>query len=211
MAENTQNIIVFSHGGISMKLSCIIPYYNTLEQTINLLNRLEKQLTDEVEIIVVDDGCNETQLDEYTKCKIIHSKENGGLSVARNVGFEKSKGEYITYIDSDDNVSNDYIEWILHKINETDFDVCYFNWYAINSNLEVRIKDKPPEWNWAVWNAVYKRDLIEPFEGRKFEDVPWQQKMRPKFKKIEHINQVLYYYNDGREGSITDLHSKGLN
>ena len=194
-----------------MKLSCIIPYYNTLGYTITLLQTLATQITDGVEIIVVDDGCNETRLDGFTKFKIVHCKENGGLSVARNVGLEHARGDYIAYIDSDDNISDDYIETIRNKIIETDFDCCYFGWKAMNTNLTVYIDDKPPLWNWAVWNAVYKRDLIEPFEGRKFEDVPWQQKMRPKFQKIEHIHKILYYYNNGREGSITDLHSKGLN
>ena len=219
--ENIPSTICFLVGGANMKLSIIIPYYNTLPYTINLLKKLEKQMTDEVEIILVDDGCHELGL--YTlldyglfKNGGVHINtlmlpENEGLSVARNVGFENSKGDYIVYIDSDDNVSNDYIKTILHKINEVDFDCCYFGWKAINQNLTVYIDDKPPLWNWAVWNAVYKRDLIEQFEGRKFEDVSWQQKMRPKFKKIEHIHKILYYYNNGREGSITDLHSKGLN
>lgn len=201
-----------------MKLSIIIPYYKTLNETIKLLKTLEKQITNVVEVIIIDDGCNETQLDLEYKLNLthngfytIHLVENVGLSEARNKGLELACGEYVTFIDSDDNVSDDYIETILHKIYETDFDCCYFGWKAMNQNLTVYIDDKPPLWNWAVWNAVYKRDLIEPFEGRKFEDVPWQQKMRPKFKKIEHIHKILYYYNNGREGSITDLHSKGLN
>lgn len=212
-----------------MKLSIIIPYYKTLNETIKLLKTLEKQITNNVEVIIIDDGCNETELDLvhgreyiqkgkygqseliYNGFFIVHAKENEGLSEARNLGLELACGEYVTFIDSDDNISDDYIETILHKIYETDFDCCYFGWKAMNTNLTVYIDDKPPLWNWAVWNAVYKRDLIEPFEGRKFEDVPWQKKMRPKFKKIEHIHKILYYYNNGREGSITDLHSKGLN
>ena len=192
-------------------ISIIIPYYQTLSYTIDLLTNLENQKTDEVEIIVVDDGCNEKELDKFKKCKIIHSKENGGLSVARNIGFANSTGKYIIYIDSDDNVSNDFIKTVTEKVKETDFDCCYYGWRAVNNNWDIYIDDKPRNWNWAVWNAIYKRELIEEFYGRKFEDVEWQKKMRPKFKKVAHIHKILYYYNNGREGSITDLHGKGLN
>ena len=80
----------------------------------------------------------------------------------------------------------------------------------MNSNLKVIIKDNPPQWNWAVWNAIYKKDYVELFDDnvRIFEDVPWQQIMRAKSGKKEIIDKILYYYNDGRPGSLTDIGSR---
>jgi hypothetical protein len=53
-----------------IKLSIIIPYYDTYNYTIKLLRELQIQLTDEVEVILVDDGCNETRFDQFKEFKI---------------------------------------------------------------------------------------------------------------------------------------------
>lgn len=190
-------------------ISIIIPYYKTYEETTKLLKVLKPQLK-QTEVILIDDGCHEERLDQYD-INVIHLEENHGLSYARNQGIKNAKGKYIVFVDSDDLVSSDYIETILAKIKTSDFDYCYFSWKAINSNLRVIIKDNPPNWNWAVWNAVYKKEYVELFDDniRFCEDVPWQQKMRAKNGKKEIINKILYYYNDGRPGSLTSTGGKG--
>lgn len=194
----------------SVKLSLVIPYYRTYKETVRLLNILIPQLTNEIEVFLIDDGCNEIKLDEYKdKINIIHLPENHGLSYARNRGIEKAKGKYLVFIDSDDYVSNDYVSTIIDKIKTCDFDYCYFSWQMINQQWIIEIKDNPPDWNWAVWNAVYKKDYIELFdENIRFqEDIPWQNKMRIKNGKKEIIDKVLYYYNDGRPGSLTNINN----
>ena len=193
----------------ALLISVIIPYYKTYELTVKLLDILTKQLTDEAEVILIDDGCHEDRLDKYD-INIIHLEENKGLSHARNVGIKNAKGQYIVFVDSDDLVSNDYIETLLNKIKTSEFDYCYFSWKALNSNLKVIIKDEPPAWNWAVWDAIYKKDYVELFDEniRVYEDVPWQQLMRAKNGKKEIIDKILYYYNDSRPGSLTDIGSK---
>ena len=192
----------------ALLISVIIPYYKTYKETVRLLDVLIPQLK-ESEIILVDDGCHEERLDEFD-IRVIHLEENGGLSHARNVGIKNAKGKYIVFVDSDDLVSNDYIETLLNKIKTSEFDYCYFSWKALNSNLKVIIKDNPPSWNWAVWNAIYKKEYVELFDDnvRIYEDVPWQQIMRAKNGKKEIIDKILYYYNDGRPGSLTDIGSK---
>lgn len=195
-----------------IKLSIIIPYYKTYEETIKLLNILIPQLTNEVEVFLIDDGCNANfDINQPAKqITIIHLEENHGLSYARNKGIEEAKGQYIVFVDSDDYVADDYIETIINKINTSDFDYCYFSWQMINKKDIIRIVDNPPAWNLAVWNAVYKREYVEMFDDniRFCEDVPWQIKMRAKNGKKEIIDKILYYYNDGREGSLTSTGGK---
>lgn len=189
-----------------IKLSLVIPYYKTYDETIKLFNILIPQLTEEIEAIVIDDGCHEERLDKYKdKINIIHLEENHGLSYARNRGIEKTQGKYLVFVDSDDYVANDYIETIINKINTCDFDYCYFGWKPINCGWSVIIRDKPPAWNWSVWNAVYKREYVELFDEniRVYEDVPWQKVMRAKNGKKANIEKILYYYNNGRPGSLT--------
>lgn len=63
-----------------LKLSIIIPYYNTYDLTIKLIRELEIQKTDEVEIILIDDGCHESRFDNYDFINVIHNKINLGAT-----------------------------------------------------------------------------------------------------------------------------------
>jgi len=180
-------------------ISIIIPYWNTLEQTIKLMNILEQQLNDNVEIIIVDDGCNQKELDKWKRenIHVIHLPENsGGASVPRNVGLDNAKGKYICFIDSDDVVELDYIDTILDKIKSEDFDYCYYSWRSPYD--VIKINEEPPVWNCCVWNCVYKKDIIgnERFnpELKIAEDYDFNK--RVKKGKRANITKVLYYYND---------------
>ena len=186
-----------------MKLSIIIPYYNALKYTKELMKVLNKQLTSEVEIIIIDDGCNESELDKF-KAKVIHlDKNSGSASTPRNVGIENSTGEYITFVDADDMVSDDYIQTILNKINSETFDYCLFSWHY--NGQDVIIKDNPPEWNTSACNCIYKRTLIgdERFNPklRINEDGDFNSRVR-KGKKA-NIEKVLYFYNTTNPNSVT--------
>ena len=71
-----------------VKLSITIPYYKTYELTVKLLDVLIPQLTNEVEVFLIDDGCNEKRLDEYKdKINIKHCRTNKGGAFACNEGI----------------------------------------------------------------------------------------------------------------------------
>jgi len=190
-----------------MKLSIIIPYFNTRELTEKLLNVLLPQITDDVEVILIDDGCDETSLEKYP-IKVIHAK-NGGVSKARNIGLENTTGDFCVFVDSDDLVSSDYIDSILSTIKNKSFDYCYFGWSSCDNKLKV-ITDPPP-WNTSVWNCIYKRSLIglHRFDETKQigEDLEFNKHVR-KGKKL-NIPKVLYYYNNTRGDSLTKQYQKG--
>ena len=187
-----------------VKLSIIIPYYNTYEYIRNLLVMLKYQITDEIEIIIVDDGCNEKDLDRFEKdnIKIIHlPKNSGGASKPRNVGIDNAKGEYITFIDSDDMVSDNYISKIL-KVIEKKPDIVFLSWESKAQKVIMNIQ--PPKWNCAVWCRVYKRDIIGNVRFdeslRIAED--WKFNQEVKWKTKACIKEIVYYYNNGRKGSL---------
>ena len=69
-----------------IKLSIIIPYYNDGDFTHCLLDRLAPQVTDQVEVMVIDDGSRIPFETHHKWCKVIH-KKNGGVSTARNMGL----------------------------------------------------------------------------------------------------------------------------
>lgn len=190
-----------------IKLSIIIPYYQTKELTEQLLDVLSPQLTEEVEVILIDDGCNEASFEKYP-IKVIHT-QNGGVSKARNMGLEVATGIYITFIDSDDMVSSDYISSIL-KVTNQDFNYCYFGWQSSNGQLKV-LKDPPP-WNTSVWNCVYKREVIGNIrfdESQQIaEDLEFNKYVR--HGKKFHILKTLYYYNNTREDSLTKKYQRSV-
>ena len=194
-----------------IKLSIIIPYYNTLKATEELIEILNPQLNDKVEVIIINDGSVE-KIDhlKHKHIKIINQK-NGGVSKARNKGLDEARGEYIAFIDSDDKVADNYIETILEKTKEN-WDYCLISWKAIGKlKGEYIINNQPPKWNTSIWNCIYKKELIgsKRFNVKKqiAEDEDFNNRVR-KGKKA-NITDIMYIYNSGREGSLTDLYSKG--
>ena len=186
-----------------MKLSIIIPYYKALKYTKELMKVLEPQLTDDVEIIIVDDGCNEKALDKF-KAKVIHLEKNSGsASTPRNVGIDNSSGENIVFVDADDMVTDDFVKVLLDKINNESFDYCLFSWHY--NGEDIIIEDEPPAWNTSACNCIYKRYLIgnERFNPdiRIGEDGEFNSRVRR--GKKANITKVLYYYNTTNPNSVT--------
>ena len=93
-------------------------------------------------------------------------------------------------------IKNDYIETIINKIKEEDFDYCYFGWES--HAFHIIIKDEPPEWNCSIWNCIYKKELIGNIRFNPKlqigEDYEFNKKVRK--GKRANIEKILYYYND---------------
>jgi glycosyltransferase involved in cell wall biosynthesis len=181
-----------------MQLSIITPYYNTLEYIKKLRDVLEPQLTDNIEWIIVDDGCNEKELDSF-KAKIIHLPTNsGGAGKPRNVGLDNAKGKYIAFIDSDDLVSDDYIQEVLKNLKT---DIIFISWKS--KVHDIRIEYKPPHWNCAVWCRVYRKKIIGNIRFR--EDLKiaedWVFNQQIKYRASRTITKQIYYYTI-REDSL---------
>ena len=110
-------------------ISIIVPIYNVEKYLRQCLDSIQDQSYQNFECLLINDGSPDNSADickEYVskdpRFRYIE-KENGGVSSARNLGLEHSKGEYITFIDSDDWVDLDYLEVLHSKIKEynTDF------------------------------------------------------------------------------------------
>lgn len=182
-----------------IKLSIIIPYYNTYEYTLKLLKELQIQKTEEVEIILIDDGCNETRFDVFSEF-IIEHREHLGACAAWNAGIARATGDYIAFIDSDDMISMDYVEKLLWAIDNINKDEIRFGW--IDSNT-LRTYAYPA--NRAIWKAIYRKKIIPQFDEKIFynTDAQFQQDLKQIPHSVGLIHRYLYFYNSNREGSIT--------
>ncbi len=195
-----------------MKLSIIIPYFNTKEYTDELLDILQKQINEEVEVILVDDG-SEVPYKAHPDIKVIRQK-NKGVSAARNTGLKKAKGDYIVFVDSDDLVSDDYVSEILKAIH-SDIDTVYISWQSTDGKLGKTIKNEADEfnpWNRCVWNRVFKREYIKDLffneNMQVAEDDDFLNRL-PVPKAKTYIPKPIYYYRAGRENSLTQRARKG--
>lgn len=108
-----------------VKVSIIIPVYNTENYLRKCLDSVCNQTLKDIEIICINDCSPDNSLEilkEYQKndnrIKIIDFKENRGVSIARNTGIDVATGEYIGFIDSDDWIDFDYYEKLYNKAKE---------------------------------------------------------------------------------------------
>lgn len=108
-----------------IKLSIIIPVYNLEKYIVRTLDSVVSEITDEVEVIIVNDGSSDSSLqvvEEYMKQHagnfVLHSHENCGVAKSRNAGIIHSKGQYVYFLDGDDIMVNGTISILLGIVSE---------------------------------------------------------------------------------------------
>lgn len=207
-----------------MKISVVIPVYNVEKYLKKCLDSVINQTLKDIEIIIVNDGSPDNSqaiIDEYAKKdrRIIPLiQENGRQGKARNTGLKHAKGEYISFIDSDDYIEIDMLEKMYDnaKLENSDVVICSFykhygkkkNHISINDNLilDTISNNNPKLFNtFGPCSKIYKRDLliknnIKFMEKVYYEDVSFTLKVLTLAKKISFVNEPLYNYII-REGS----------
>ena len=112
-----------------IKVSVIVPIYNTEKYVVECLESIVNQTLKEIEIICIDDGSTDNSI-EIVKCysniKIIHQKHSG-LSIARNTGMQNANGEYIYFCDSDDVLEANALEELYNYSKKNNLDMLCFD------------------------------------------------------------------------------------
>lgn len=216
-------------------VSVIVPIYNVKKYLEPCIDSILKQTYQNLEIILVDDGASdgsEKIVDEYAKkdkrISVIHQK-NSGQSRARNVGIDRARGEYISFIDGDDEVAPNFIESLLGKMNENvDLAVSaiFYRWLksgnesgVYTNRVRKQRKNESIE-NYMTFllvidgrmyssvNKLYRTEIIKKnqlcfTEKMKFaEDTRFVMSYLKKMKGgVEFVLEPLYIYNYGTEGS----------
>ena len=208
-------------------LSIIITAYNaekTIERCINSI--LENEYND-YEIIVINDGSSdktEKVIELFASDKIKYfSKKNTGVADSRNFGIEKAKGEYITFVDSDDYMSNNYFE-NLDKYLKQGIDIIKRKATIINEKNDEKTKIEGPVFDEitgeqafnelcfkdiyldTLWSYIIKKNLFTEnnlyFEPNKYhEDFGLLPLLILKAKSVISTNDYVYYYVQ-TDGSI---------
>ena len=167
-----------------MRYSVIIPVYNAEGTLRRCLDSLVGQQFSDYELLLINDGSTDGSdaiCREYANtysCIRYFTKENGGVSSARNLGLEQAKGEYILFVDSDDYVSGGYFALLSHALesNATDllmFGYCNFGGISTEwdtgefyENAEVgvaeQISSAMRQYLFSsLWSKAFKRQIID--------------------------------------------------
>ncbi|WP_347126968.1 glycosyltransferase family 2 protein, partial [Ligilactobacillus salivarius] len=188
------------------KISIIVPIYNVEKYLKRSLDSLVNQTLEDIEIILVDDGSTdnshkiaEDYKENYSNVLLV-TKENGGLSDARNFGLQYASGEYIAFIDSDDYVESQMFERMYNlsengrkKIIESNF-----LWEFPDKNVKDVVKKYNSLNEYLVkgrvvaWNKIYKKSWLDTLDfkfpvGRLYEDQDFFFKMVANLQNIEEI------------------------
>lgn len=162
-------------------VSIVIVAYNVSDFIEKCVQSAIEQSYNHIEIIVVDDGSTDGTsaiLDELsmldTRVNVVH-QVNNGVSVARNSGIELAKGEFISFIDGDDYIMSDFIEYMLSIYKDTKADLCIsLNNFTTNNfnqikkdNIYVLSSEEAvaellfPRVRIGVWNKIWRKDFID--------------------------------------------------
>ena len=200
------------------KLSIIIPFYNTPDYTEELLTVLEPQLTEDVEVMLIDDGTEKDKwalwfIERFPWLKVMRT-EHRGQSAARNLGLNNTCGEYIQFIDSDDLVPDYFIEELLKRIPDGS-DVIEYSWEHIQSGrsrfLIHRGMRNP---NISVCTRCFKYSFIgnvrfnEQKDATEDEDFARHVGLHKSHVKASVIEKPMYYYRR-HSGSTEDRFKSG--
>lgn len=209
-------------------ISIIVPVYNVEQYLQRCLNSIINQTYKNLEIILVDDGSPDQcpQIcDDYAakdnRIRVIH-KANGGLSDARNVGLDICKGDYVSFVDSDDWIDANYVKTLFDLLTETKTDIAIGNFFKTdgskkNPTFPIQHRTlKPTEaiicctrGNTPAFaiscSKLYKKELFDNLRfpvGKYHEDEFTTYLLFYKSTSVAYTSQVLYYYYS-RETSIT--------
>ena len=214
-------------------VSIIIPIYNVEKYLEKCIKSIINQTYRNLEIILINDGSTDESAKiceaykEQDNRIIFINKKNGGAASAKNEGLKVAKGDYITFVDSDDFVELDMIEYMVNTIKKYNSDIVQCSFTNLYKNTEKFKQDKIIEqkigskdflelfitkWDSSLfWNKLFKREVIENVffkEGRCIDDEFFTYKCVINSKSIVTSNKIVYNYRMRKSGVMKSERSQ---
>ena len=202
-------------------ISVIIPVYNVEQYLDRCLQSVVNQTYKNLEIILVDDGSTDASAticdnwkEKDSRVFVLH-QENAGASAARNNGLQYARGRYLTFIDSDDWIDANMLDFFVNKIVENDSDMVISDLFSCEKNktileqwdgkrcLEHFFRTRGEGDTHTVCGRLYKREMLVDFrflEGRMNEDVLATYEFAVRCKKTIYTSKIFYHYEKNMEG-----------
>ncbi len=218
-------------------VSVIVPVYNVERYLEQCLDSIIKQTYSSLEILIVNDGSTDQSGEIASRYAglddriILLEKKNGGLSDARNYGLDRVSGDYIMFVDSDDYIEADMVEYLLNAIEKTDAQIAVCGYRVVSEDGE-----NLPDWEsfpkekvvcsqdyWKVyheeayiygvvaWNKLYRKTVFDRIRfpvGKVHEDEFILHKLLHIADRIVCCPAKKYQYRQ-RKGGIMNLRGHG--
>lgn len=206
-----------------MKISIIVPVYNVTDYIVRCWDSIRNQSYKNLEVLFVDDCGTDDSIAKLDSCiasyedydvRILHHSRNRGLSAARNTGLEAATGDYVYFLDSDDDITPDCIESLVAPLSERNYDLVIGDYSvvgeggylplnlgegAVETNDEVMRTYAAGDWYVMAWNKLCRREfLLENNlffkDGLIHEDVLWTFKVACKAENLYVVKKPVYNY-----------------
>ncbi len=213
----------------SGRVSIIIPVYNSKEKLAECLESVVSQDYPELEVIIVDDcstdGSLEICRDFEAKYPFLHvyTKENEGVSAARNYGLSKATGDFIQFADSDDKLYPSATSKLVERMQKDQSDLVIGGYWNENEEREILYPDHvfssrkqfmkafPSLFTQffihVPWNKLYRKQVLEgvsfPRDLSKGEDLLFNLQAISQSQRISVLQQVLYFYHNVSDTSLS--------
>jgi len=209
-------------------ISIIVPIYNSEQYLVRCIESVLKQTYQDFELLLIDDGSTDSSFSICRRYAVLDTRvrifrlSNGGVSRARNYGLSKVVGDWITFLDSDDWLSNDYLEVLQENANRETlnivqayvtsldvvqawpikFDCGCFNWSENSTIDNVLVYGTP-------WGKLYNKQIILSNKIQFDESVSNHEDHLFYFTYLLHVERIhifnrgCYYYRISRESSLS--------
>lgn len=213
----------------NLLVSIIIPCYNVEKYAEKCITSICNQTYKNIQIIPVEDGATDNT-SEILDClaltdnriRVIH-KQNAGVSAARNSGIEMANGEYVIFVDGDDYLAPDYVEYMMNLASKANSDFCLSkNCFTVegesqieNDHIQIMTKEEAtallisPRVIVGCWNKMFKREFILKNELRFSTTLFYGEGLNFITRAAQLANNVVvgnrkvYYYRRNNEASAT--------
>lgn len=221
------------------EISIIIPAYNAEKYLAGCIDSITCQTFADWELIIVDDGSRDKTgqiADGFAsadrRIRVIHN-ENGGVSAARNNGIETARGRYLSFMDSDDRLENNYLEELHTHAEESNADItqCSFCFVDEDGNrnpypgitdavykgheeiMHAYFRGQQGDIYVSVWAKLFKRELFSEMRFdtglRVYEDAYYVYHCCRKARKVCSLKTPLYLYIQHKD-SVTHSRLTGI-
>lgn len=212
-------------------ISIIVPVYNAEKYLRQCIDSVLQQTYKDWELLLINDGSKDSSLaicQEYSKndSRIITiDKPNGGVSSARNKGLENTRGEWVTFLDSDDWLENEALEYYYYTTQRTNPDIVKVGYKCHTDNTieehsfkkQATITDKSilmenlqsSHYYGFVWNSLYKKELISNIKFD--ENTQWLEDQFFSYEcflrgaKVTILPNTIYNYRIQKTGSLSGV------
>lgn len=215
------------------KVSVIVPVYGVEQYISQCIESLIAQTYKNIEIILVDDGSKDRSgeiCDEYAKKDsriVVYHKKNGGLTSARNYGFDRASGGWIMHVDGDDWIEHDAVERLLDEANKTKADIVFADFWFEYPDKQVQghfydwsqqgiegLKEYiVTPWN-CVWGSIQKKEIYDRNNLKSPENITYCEDFHLIVRFcffaniIAKISKPLFHYRQQKASIMHNLNKK---